>query len=137
MTKKQITTLFYSLAIAAFAVYLAYLKGWILADFESISPKSAYELLQNDPKIALLDVRTAEEFSKEHIAGATLIPVQELSQNLSKLTPLKDQKIIVYCHSGTRSITASRILVENGFVPLNVTGGISAWKAQGFSVTPY
>lgn len=135
MTKKHLTTLFYSLAFAGVAVYLAYVKGWILTDFESISPKSAYELLQNENNITLLDVRTAEEFSKEYIAGATLIPVQELSQNLSKLTPVKDQKIIVYCHSGTRSITASRILVENGFVPLNVTGGIIAWKAQGLSVT--
>ncbi|MDP3118899.1 MAG: rhodanese-like domain-containing protein [Sulfuricurvum sp.] len=137
MTKKQITTFFYSLAFAGVAVYLAYVKGWIFADFESISPQSAYELLQNDPKVTLLDVRTAEEFSKEHIAGATLIPVHELSQNISKLTSVKNKKIILYCHSGTRSVAASRILVENGFTPLNVTGGIIAWKAQGLSVTPY
>jgi rhodanese-related sulfurtransferase len=135
MTKKQITNLFYYLAIAAIAVYLAYIKGFIFSDFESISPKSAYELLQHDAHITLLDVRTPEEFSKEHIGGATLIPVQELGQNLSKLISVKDKKIIVYCHSGTRSIAASRILVENGFIPLNVTGGITAWKANGLSVT--
>ncbi|MDP3266742.1 MAG: rhodanese-like domain-containing protein [Sulfuricurvum sp.] len=135
MTKKQITNLFYYLAIAAIAVYLAYVKGFIFSDFESISPKSAYELLQHDAHITLLDVRTPEEFSKEHIEGATLIPVQELSQNLSKLIGVKEKKIIVYCHSGTRSIAASRILVENGFIPLNVTGGITAWKANGLSVT--
>lgn len=135
MTKKQITTLFYALAIVALAAYIAYIKGFIFSDFESISPKSAYELLQNDPKVALLDVRTPQEFSQDHIAGATLIPVQELSQNLSMLESVKDKKIIVYCHSGTRSIAASRILVENGFIPLNVNGGITAWKADGLSVT--
>lgn len=137
MTKKQITTLFYYLAIAGIAIYLAYFKGWIFSDFESISPKSAYELLQNDTNVALLDVRTPEEFSKEHIEGATLIPVQVLAQNLSMLSEVKDKKIIVYCHSGTRSIAASRILVDNGFVPLNVSGGITAWKADGLSVTAY
>lgn len=137
MTKKQITTLFYYLTIAALAVYLAYIKGWIFSDFESISPKSAYELLQNDPKVALLDVRTPDEFSKEHIKGAILIPVQELSQNLSKLIGVKDKKIIVYCHSGSRSVAASRILVDNGFTPLNVNGGITAWKANGLSVTTF
>lgn len=137
MTKKQITNIFYSLALVGIAVYLAYVKGWIFSDFESISPKSAYELLQNDPQITLLDVRTPQEFASEHIAGSTLIPVQDLSQNLSKLTRVKDKKIIVYCHSGTRSIAASRILVENGFIPLNVTGGIMAWKAQGLSVTTF
>ena len=137
MTKKQITNIFYTLAIVGIAGYFAYVKGWIFSDFESISPKSAYELLQNDPQVALLDVRTPEEFAKEHIEGATLIPVQVLSQNLSELIAVKDKKIIVYCHSGARSVAASRILAENGFLPLNVSGGISAWKAQGLSVTPY
>lgn len=137
MTKKQITNIFYSLAIALIAVYFAYVKGWIFSDFESISPKSAYELLQNETNVALLDVRTPEEFSKEHIEGATLIPVQVLAQNLSMLTEVKDKKIIVYCHSGRRSVAASRILVENGFTPMNVSGGITQWKADGLSVTAY
>mgnify|MGYP002795079728 CR=1 FL=1 len=137
MTKKQITTLFYYLAIAGIAGYFAYVKGWIFSDFESISPKSAYELLQNDTNVALLDVRTPEEFSKEHIEGATLIPVQVLAQNLAMLSEVKDKKIIVYCHSGSRSVAASRILVENGFIPINVTGGITEWKADGLGVTPY
>lgn len=135
MTKKQITNLFYYLAIAAIAVYLAYVKGFIFSDFESISPKQAYELLENDKNISLLDVRTPEEFSKEHIEGATLIPVQELGQNLAKLADVKEKKIIVYCHSGARSVSASRMLLDNGFTPLNVTGGITAWKANGLSVT--
>lgn len=135
MTKKQITNIFYSLAIALIAGYFAYSKGWIFSDFESITPKSAYELLQNDKTTVLLDVRTPDEFSKEHIQGATLIPVQVLSENLSMLTEVKNKKIIVYCHSGTRSVAASRILVEKGFVALNVIGGITAWKSDGLSVT--
>lgn len=137
MTKKQITNIFYYLAIAGVAVYLAYIKGWIFSDFESISPRQAYELLQKDPNVALLDVRTPEEYKTEHIAGATLIPVQVLGENLSNLSNVKAKKIIVYCHSGTRSVAASRILVENGFTPLNVTGGISAWKSEGLSVTAF
>jgi len=134
MTKKQITNIFFYLAIALITGYLAYVKGWIFSDFESISPKQAYELLQKDPSIALLDVRTPEEYAPEHIAGATLIPVQVLSENLSKLA--KDKKIIVYCHSGARSVAASRILTQNGFTPLNVKGGISAWKSDGLSLSP-
>lgn len=132
MTKKQITNILFYFVVAAIAMYLAYAKGWILTDFESISPKQAYTLLKDDTNITLLDVRTPDEFSKEHIEGATLIPVQELSENLSKLD--KEKKIIVYCHSGMRSIAASRILVKNGFTPLNVTGGITAWKNEGLGV---
>jgi rhodanese-related sulfurtransferase len=135
MTKKQITNTFYYLAIAGIVVYLAYIKGWILSDFESISPKQAYELMQKDPSITLLDVRTPQEYAPEHIAGATLIPVQVLNENLSKLSSVKNNKIIVYCHSGSRSVAASRILMQNGFTPLNVKGGISGWKSEGLSVT--
>lgn len=135
MTKKQITNTFYYLAIAGIVVYLAYIKGWILSDFESISPQQAYELMQKDPSITLLDVRTPQEYAPEHIAGATLIPVQVLNENLSKLSSVKNNKIIVYCHSGSRSVAASRILMQNGFTPLNVKGGISAWKSEGLSVT--
>lgn len=137
MTKKQITNIFYYLAIAGLAVYVAYVKGWIFTDFESISPKQAYEFLQKDSNVTLVDVRTPKEYATEHIAGATLIPVQDLSENLTKLTSVKGKKIIVYCHSGSRSVTASRILAKNGFIPLNVTGGITAWKGEGLSVTAF
>jgi len=134
MTKRQITNLLTWTALAFVVLFLAYTKGWIFTDFESISPKQAYELLQNDKEVVLLDVRTPEEFSQEFIEGATLMPVQVLSDNLAKLQPHKDKKIIVYCHSGNRSVAASRILSENGFQPLNVKGGISQWKSEGLLV---
>lgn len=134
MTKKQITNLLYWIALAGIALYFAYSKGWIFADFESISPKQAYALLKNDETVVLLDVRTPEEFAQEHIEGATLIPVQVLHENLAKLQSVKEKKIIVYCRSGSRSVSASRILVKNGFIPLNVSGGISEWKSEGLSV---
>lgn len=134
MTKKQLMNILYWSVLAAIVTYFAYSKGWILTDFESLSPKQAYTLLKNDENVTLLDVRTAKEFSQEHIEGAILIPVQELSENLSKLQSVKEKKIIVYCHSGSRSVAASRILVKNGFVPLNIKGGISEWKSEGLIV---
>ncbi len=137
MPKKQLTTLLYWTALAAAILYFAYFKGWILADFESITPQQARELLQQDDNVTLLDVRTPEEFAQEHIEGATLIPVQVLGENLSKLANVKGKQIIVYCRSGGRSVAASRILTENGFVVLNVKGGIGGWKDEGYPiVTP-
>lgn len=134
MTKKQITNVLYWSVLAAIIAYFSYSKGWILADFESISPSQAYALLKNDENVTLLDVRTPEEFAQEHVEGAILIPVQVLNENISKLQNVKEKKIIVYCHSGSRSVAASRILVKNGFVPLNVKGGISQWKSEGLGV---
>ena len=37
----------------------------------------------------LLDVRQPKEYEKEHIPGATLIPVKELIDRLGELTPGK------------------------------------------------
>jgi rhodanese-related sulfurtransferase len=134
MTKKQIMNILYWIAFAAIAAYFAYAKGWILSDFESITPKQAYTLLENDQNVTILDVRTDDEFAQEHIDGATHIPLQILNENLYQLQSDKDKKIIVYCHSGNRSVAASRILIQNGFVPLNLKGGISQWKSEGLSV---
>jgi len=49
-----------------------------------------------------------------------------LAQNLAMLKNDKNKKIIVYCQTGNRSVSASRILEKNGFTPLNVKGGMNA-----------
>ena len=110
--------------MAGLVFWFAYSKGWILANFQSIDAKQAIYLLENDDNVTLLDVRTIQEFKSGHLRGATLIPVQALDENLGMLEQDKDKKIIVYCRTGSRSVSASRILEKNGFTPLNVKGGI-------------
>lgn len=121
---KKYTNVLYWIAMAGLILWFAYSKGWILANFESIDAKQAIALLEKDENVTLLDVRTIREYKSGHLRNATLIPVQELSKNLGLLTLDKHKKIIVYCQTGSRSVSASRILEENGFTPLNVKGGI-------------
>ena len=121
---KKITNILYWVAMIAIVFWFAYTKGWILANFESIDTKTAIVLLENDDNISLLDVRTIEEYKEGHLRDAKLIPLQTLSDNLHMLKADKNKKIIVYCRSGNRSVSASRILESHGFTPLNVKGGI-------------
>lgn len=121
---KKYTNVLYWIAMAGLILWFSYTRGWILANFESIDAKQAIALLEEDENVTLLDVRTIEEYKSGHLRDATLIPVQELSKNLALLKPDKHKKIIVYCRTGSRSVSASRILEENGFTPLNVKGGI-------------
>ena len=121
---KRYTNVLYWIAMAGLVFWFAYSKGWILANFQSIDAKQAIYLLENDDNVTLLDVRTIQEFKSGHLRGATLIPVQALDENLGMLEQDKDKKIIVYCRTGSRSVSASRILEKNGFTPLNVKGGI-------------
>jgi len=123
---KKVTNMLYWIAMVGLVFWFAYTKGWILANFESIDAKTAITLLENDDNVTLLDVRTIPEYKEGHLRDATLIPVDALANNLGMLKQDKNKKIIVYCRSGSRSVSASRILEANGFTPLNVKGGIIA-----------
>ncbi len=129
MDKKRLLNLGYWFLFAALIGYLAYVKGWIFPNFDSITPQAAYEKLQKDDKTLLIDVRTPEEYNEGHIEGSLLIPLDTLEANLPKLANSKDRPLIVYCRSGARSAIASRLLADHGFKPLNVSGGINEWSA--------
>ncbi|PXF52792.1 MAG: hypothetical protein C4B56_04470 [Candidatus Methanophagaceae archaeon] len=99
-----------------------------------ITVEKAHEMLEEEPEeIILLDVRTKKEYDSEHIPEAKLIPLPELGNRIGELD--KSKKIIVYCKTGSRSRTASEILVQHGFEHVyNMLGGIEEWKIY-FPVT--
>ena len=131
---KNYTNILYWIAMAGLILWFAYSKGWILANFESIDTKQAISLLENDDNVTLLDVRTIGEYKEGHLRDATLIPVQALADNLGMLKQDKNKKILVYCRTGSRSVSASRILEENGFTPLNIKGGIIQLMGAGVEI---
>ena len=93
--------------MAILAFWFAYSKGWILANFDSIDAKTAIHLIDNDDNVTILDVRTIPEFKEGHLENVTLIPLDSLESNLDKLNASKRKKVLVYCHSGNRSVAAS------------------------------
>ncbi|MCB4742768.1 MAG: rhodanese-like domain-containing protein [Sulfurovum sp.] len=124
----------YYIAMIVLIVWFAYTKGWIFANFESITPKQAITLLEKDNNIMLLDVRTIQEYKGGHLHNAILIPLSKLEKNLNKLVLYKNKKILVYCRSGSRSITASRILEKHGFIPINIKEGIVGLIGAGVQI---
>jgi len=127
---KLTNNLFYWILIAATLTFILYQKGIIMANFEKVTAKEAYSFY-HDNNTTLLDVRTKEELKTDGmIEGAIHVPLQALSENLAKLSTYKNSKILVYCRSGSRSISASRTLSNAGFKTYNLTGGINAWKKQ-------
>ncbi|MCF6205862.1 MAG: rhodanese-like domain-containing protein [Sulfurovum sp.] len=132
--KKWINYAYY-VAMVGLIVWFAYTKGWILANFESVTPREAITMIENDDNVTLLDVRTVEEYKSGHLRDATLIPLSKLEANLDKLAPFKKRKILVYCRSGNRSVAASRILEKHGFVPINIQEGIIGLAGAGAQLT--
>ena len=131
---KNYTNFLYWLAMAAMLFWFAYTKGWVMANFVSVDAKQALALIEADDNISLLDVRTIQEYKEGHLRDATLIPVQALAQNLGMLKQDKNKNILVYCASGNRSVSASRILEANGFTPINVKGGLFSLQSLGVEV---
>ena len=125
---KQFTNIAYWISMAVLLFWLSYTKGWILTNFPSITKTEALALLSQDTNISLLDVRTVQEYKEGHLPDATLIPLDKLEANINKLSSVKKKKLIVYCRSGSRSMSASRILEKHGYTVLNLKGGISQFK---------
>ena len=63
----------------------------------------------------IIDVRSPQEYNEGHIGGAISIPEYELKKNAESLLKNKDENIIVYCSSGTRSRKAQKILQKLGY----------------------
>ena len=105
------------------------LAFWSCEDPATIEIKNAINLLDNDAYY-FLDVRTAEEHKIKSIPDTDCIPVQEIEKRIVELDKYRDKKIIVYCRSGNRSGTATKILNENGFKAFNMLGGMNEWNGE-------
>jgi adenylyltransferase/sulfurtransferase len=79
--------------------------------------------------ITLIDVREPFEHELARISGAELIPLGELSARLNEIP--RHARIVVHCHTGTRSANAVEFLREAGFDDAaNLEGGIEAWSVE-------
>ncbi len=79
-------------------------------------------------QIVLIDVRTVQEYSFEHVEGALLLPMSFF--NAQKLPGQSDKRIVFYCGSGVRSEKVARAAIEGGISQIaHMEGGFGAWKA--------
>lgn len=94
-----------------------------------IIPVDVKKLLDEGVDFRFLDVRTPHER-----ALACIEPSSLLSEDLTRKaleTWAKDTKIILYCHSGIRSLGAAEYFSrQGGFQDVkSMAGGITAWSA--------
>ena len=74
----------------------------------------------------IIDVRSPQEFSRSHVAGAVNIPLEEIHRRIDALAGVeKDSDIVLYCLSGARSSMAVSILAQMGYTGAVNGGGLS------------
>jgi len=82
----------------------------------------------------LIDVREPAEYQAEHIAGAVLMPMAQVTHSALPAAPGK--KLVVHCRKGARgeSVCAKLLAAGTDREMYNLEGGIAAWDAAGYPV---
>jgi rhodanese-related sulfurtransferase len=81
-----------------------------------------------DGSVLLVDVREAEEYAAGHIEGALFNPLSRFEPAKLPQAP-EGKKVVLYCRSGKRSVSAMEMarLSGRGDVNTHFGGGILGW----------
>jgi molybdopterin/thiamine biosynthesis adenylyltransferase/rhodanese-related sulfurtransferase len=102
------------------------------AAVREVSPMEAAQLRDQEPEVALLDVRETTEWDQGYIPGAIHVPRGHLESFIEVEVPDRNQKVVIYCAGGVRSLLAGRTLQDMGYADVaSMAGGFQAWKSAG------
>ena len=99
---------------------------------------SVDEFESSTGNMALIDVRTAEEYADGHLRNASNVDwyaddfLSQIQSAYPQQTPLA-----IYCRSGRRSADAAKKLAKAGYTVYNLLGGYLAWTEAGKPTTTY
>ncbi len=106
-----------------------------------IETKELHQLLQENPDLVIIDVRSPEEYRVAHVAQARLLPLDSLmSQPKESIDQIKEwvgsqRTIYVICLSDRRSFMACHKLSEHNINNVCfIKGGTQEWSASGYSI---
>lgn len=132
----------YKRVIAALFVVSALAVAALFVGCKSSSPQETVQtitnvevsqldkLLEANPNMQIVDVRTKVEYDAGFISGAILIDVTQ-NDFLERASTILDPKkpVLVYCRSGGRSLKAAKMLAAKNFTVYNLNGGYTAYVA--------
>lgn len=142
--KSWLQVLALSASLVAAAPALAQETPPTLAGVKVVSAEQARDL--GAKGAALVDTRTANEFSEKTVKGAIHVPYGEKSAkaadfdaskdkfDLSKLPADKNAPVVFFCNAGTcwKSYKASAVAMQAGYKQVAwFRGGMPEWTAKG------
>jgi rhodanese-related sulfurtransferase len=100
-----------------------------------LGPAEVAALVEGEPRVRLLDVRTAAEYASVHIPGAYNVPLDTLSEHSREIRRAVRDPLVLVCQSGQRARKAEEALRSSGLEYVHVLeGGMTAWVAAGLPV---
>ena len=99
--------------------------------FTGIEPFEAKRRLDEGTAI-LVDIREPDEYAREHILGARLVPLGALDTTDFDRDRSSGKAVIFHCQSGRRTQANAAQLIAAGFRETYVLkGGLSGWREAG------
>jgi len=94
-----------------------------------LTPEEVYRGLEAG-ELALIDVRTPQEYMFEHVHGAMLMPMAFFRP--ATLPGGKGKRVVIHCGSGARSLKMAQKALSEGVAEIaHMAGGMGAWKQAG------
>ena len=98
----------------------------------AIDPKTAAELISGGAQV--VDVRGDDEHAAGHLAGATHIRLDRLTDQAPEL--VRDRPVVFYCRAGNRSELPANAFRASGWEAYHIDGGVLAWVEAGLPLEP-
>jgi rhodanese-related sulfurtransferase len=100
-----------------------------VAEVDVVDLPAQFDPTRSGANAVLLDVREDDEWQRGHVAGALHIPMRQVPARLAEID--QHAQLYVICHAGGRSLRVAKYLQQNGYRPINVSGGLLAWAGAG------
>ena len=109
--------------------------GCVKYKAEMLKAPAFKAMIEDNPDVQIVDVRTPDEFLTGHIKGAYSVDIleEDFKERLAEFD--KTKPIAVYCLVGQRSYEAYRLLVEMKFREVyHLEAGTVAWQREKFEL---
>ncbi len=143
---KRILLIFFSCYFSAISTYGQINQRFDNSNYKAIYFKEACELLKNNPRLILLDVRSPGEYADSskyitsrigRLKGAINISIDSIDAHAKQLELYRDKTILVYCSHSQRSRVVSKALADDGFTHVySLNGGMTEINKTPESMFP-
>lgn len=126
------TLLVLALMVSFFAVIFSELRRKA-SGLVNVEASEATKLINNDAIV--IDLRSADAYSRGHIVNARNIPSDELEGKMNTLESFKSKPVVAVCDAGVTSTKAVNSLRAAGFESVfGLKGGMTGWTQAGMPV---
>ena len=99
-----------------------------------VDPHQLNKRLSGDNPPLVIDVRSPDQYSTEHIVGAISVPAPLVKKHLEEIKAA-DGNVVLYCNDLRLTRFSEQILLKSGVTDFShLEGGFKAWTEEGLPV---